>query len=133
MIETSSRTSDAVLANSDAKIRISYDINNPFRFSIGCQANGLSIKDIALNSNPCAGSLAARLPQALINSCQTCRNKKSTKNVRKPHTLISETAYSPRHAWCFRSTARTPNGPRSRPVRRVRGRGGYQQAVEVSV
>jgi hypothetical protein len=52
MIETSSRTSDAVLANRDAKIRISYDINASTEFLDWLsQANGLSIKDIVLNSN----------------------------------------------------------------------------------
>src|ERR1700730_9738602 len=103
------------------------------------QANGLSIKDIALNSNlrnkiaglpsfPAARGFGrppgrSTNPEVSLNPCQSERNKKSTKNVWKPHTLISERPYSARHAWSFCSTARTANGPQTRPVRRVGGRG----------
>jgi hypothetical protein len=74
------------------------------------QANGLSIKDIALNSNlskqnrkaaifPAARGFArwprcSTTPRSRSNPCQSQRNKKSTKKVWKPHTLISERPYS---------------------------------------
>jgi hypothetical protein len=82
---------------------------------------------------PSASDGWPRPPEVSPNRVLHHRNEKSTKSVRKLHTWISGTNYPARYARSFCSTARTRNGIRTRPVRRIGRRSGYRQAGEVPV